>query len=1164
MFTMKSIQKHLILTFLALSIYSLGFSDYQVRAQSLGTESMVNLTPEEKAWLKAHPEIVLGASTAYPPNVIENPDGTYRGVLVDIYEQISRILKVRIRLQVAGTWAGAQAKAQGRAVDGLAMGARHPKREVIYNPTDTLLATYYSVFSENQSKVNVNSFSELDGLRIGYKKGALPIKVMLEKLSSATLKPFEGSNEMITQALLNNEIDVLVAWMSYDHWRKMRLQGTVEKIFIIDEHPQEMVTHIRKDWPELIPILNKAIAVLRKDELPRIVNKWFGEWPQRPKAPSIYLTPEEKAWLEQKHPVQVRIADWPPYLIVRDDQPPEGIVIEYLKLIEERTGIRFKHEVTDQPFAEFLDRMKQRQGPDMTAVIAPTPERENYISFSKPYIYSPYVIFVQEQAKPIFDINGLSGKSLAVPRGFVVQEQLSRDYPDIRLALFDSDENALHAVATGQADAYIGSLTVASHIIHRRGFSSLQVTAASPFKEQSISMGNRIDWPELTSIINKALDSITEEEKTAIRNKYLAIQFEQLANKEQLRKWILIMGVPVSVIIAIIAFWNLHLYRQSQRRKEGEEQLRGFLERMPIAACLVDKQENMYYHNRRFIDLFGYSHEEIKTLSEWWPRAYPDDEYRHYVVKTWSDCVRRSEEENTDIEAKEYKVTCKNGQVREMEISGIVLGDRYLATLIDNTESNRARNQLIAAKEVAEAANEAKSTFLANMSHELRTPLNAILGFSRLLAQQSNASNDEKDKLTIINRSGQHLLSMINDVLDLTKIESGSVELREESFDLITLIKEVSVMVQSRASDKGLSILEETESIGFPNIRADLGKLRQILINLLSNAVRFTDEGGVTIRCATDKIPEEPKHCRVVIEVEDTGPGIEPDQHTRIFEPFVQESDLAKRKGTGLGLSICKRCIDIMGGTIEVESEVGIGSTFRVQLVAEIAEAADVKTTIGDQLRVVRISPTEKTWRVLIADDNRENLILLKTLLETVGFSVIEAQNGKEAVELFERELPDLVWMDMRMPVMDGYEATRQIRQRSGGDAVPIIAITASALSEQRQEILSAGCNDMVTKPFQESEIFETMARLLDIEYIYETEVPSDHIDGTYLTSAMLSDLSPELLQDLNDACLTLNSESILGVITRIESEVPDVAKGLQNLLDNFQIGRIRELLEKI
>jgi CheY-like chemotaxis protein len=433
-----------------------------------------------------------------------------------------------------------------------------------------------------------------------------------------------------------------------------------------------------------------------------------------------------------------------------------------------------------------------------------------------------------------------------------------------------------------------------------------------------------------------------------------------------------------------------------------------------------------------------------------------------------------------------------------------------------------------------------------------------------MLAQNSNASADDKEKLSIINRSGQHLLSMINDVLDLTKIEAGRVELQVESFDLSALIKEVSVMVQPRASEKGLSIREDIGSVDFQYIKTDLGKLRQILINLLSNAVKFTDEGGVIIRCATDIIPDEPNHCSVVIEVKDTGPGIEPDRHTRIFEPFVQELDLAKRKGTGLGLSISKRCAEIMSGTIEVESEVGIGSTFRIRLVAEIAEAADVKRSIDEKPRVVGISSSEKTWRVLIADDNRENLLLLKSLLETVGFSVIEAQNGQEAVELFENESPDLVWMDMRMPVMDGYEAVRQIRQRSGGDTVPIIAITASALSEQRQEILSVGCNDMVTKPFQESEIFETMARFLAIEYIYETESASEQIDGTDLSSAMLSELPAELLHELDDACLTLNSEAILAVITRIESEAPDVAKGLQNLADNFQIGRIRELIEKI
>jgi PAS domain S-box-containing protein len=875
------------------------------------------------------------------------------------------------------------------------------------------------------------------------------------------------------------------------------------------------------------------------------------------------LTSEERAWLDQKHTVRVRIADWPPYLIVKDDQPPQGIVIEYLKLIGERTGIRFKHEVTDQPFAEFLDRMKQRQGPDMTAVIVPTPKREQYLSFSETYIASPYVIFTREQDNPILDISGLTGKTLAVPRKFVVQEQLDRDYPEIRQALYDSDEAALQATATGQADAYIGNLTVASHIIHGRGFSHLRVAAASPFGDQALSMGNRSDWPELTSIINKALASITEEEKTAIQNKYLAIKFEQGINKSEVLKWLLVIGGSTLGIVLIFVFWNRRLVTETAKRKDAEERLLVTFDNMPIAAVMIDKDDSMYLHNKRFLELFGYTLEDIPTLAEWWVKAYPDEQYRKWVIETWNNVLQRSKETGKNIDAKEYKVTCKNGDVRDMEISGHFLGDRYLATLIDNTERNRAKDQLLGAKEDAEAANQAKSLFLANMSHELRTPLNAILGFSGMLAREQNATAEQQENLAIINRSGQHLLGMINDVLDLSKIEAERIELQENLFDLVALIKEISLMIQSRATEKGLSVAVEAEAISFPYVKSDVGKLRQILINLLNNAVKFTDEGGVTIRCVAEPIPQEPKRCHIVIEVEDTGPGIEPARQAQIFEPFVQGIDEPVRKGTGLGLSICKKYAEFMGGTIELESKVGKGSLFRLRLPAQIAEAAHVLTSVEDKPRVIGLAPTEKTWRILIADDNRENLLLLKSLLESVGFFVLEAKNGKEAVAAFKKKSPDLVWMDMRMPVMDGYEAVRQIRQCSGGDTVPIIAITASAFREQRQEILAAGCDDMVIKPFQAHEIFEAMGRLLNIEYIYEpkSEAVPARVHEVELTAAMLADLPVELLQELRQATLALNREAALEVIARIADHAPEVATGLKELVDNYQMVELRDLL---
>jgi signal transduction histidine kinase len=420
-----------------------------------------------------------------------------------------------------------------------------------------------------------------------------------------------------------------------------------------------------------------------------------------------------------------------------------------------------------------------------------------------------------------------------------VLEQLDKDYPEIRQALYDSDEKALQAVATGQADAYIGNLTVASHIIHGRGFSHLRVVAASPFGDQALSMGNRKDWPELTSIINKALASITEEEKTGIRNKYTAIKYEQGIDKAEVSKWILIFGVSTISIILVFVFWNRYQSLEISRGKKTELAL------------------------------------------------------------------------------------------------------------------ERARDE-------AEAANQAKSLFLASMSHELRTPLNAILGFSRILARERNATADQQEKLFIINRSGMHLLSMINDVLDLSKIEAGRIELQENPFDLVVLIKEISVMIQSRAQEKGLSVAVETGSISYPYVKTDMGKLRQVLINLLSNAVKFTDEGGVTIRCGNAPIPEAPNRCHIVIEVEDVGPGIDPARLEKIFEPFVQGIDEPVRKGTGLGLSICKKYADFMGGTIEVERQMGKGSLFRVRLPAEIAKAADVKTSVDDKSKVIGLAPTEK------------------------------------------------------------------------------------------------------------------------------------------------------------------------------------------------------------
>jgi two-component system sensor histidine kinase/response regulator len=351
-----------------------------------------------------------------------------------------------------------------------------------------------------------------------------------------------------------------------------------------------------------------------------------------------------------------------------------------------------------------------------------------------------------------------------------------------------------------------------------------------------------------------------------------------------------------------------------------------------------------------------------------------------------------------------------------------------------------------------------------------------------------------------------------------------------------------------------------------PYLRGDAGKLRQVLINLLGNAVRYTEEGTVWLRARSQPQAGDPSVVSLQLEVEDTGPGIASEQLDHIFKAFVQgEAARNGERGTGLGLAVAKELVEMMGGEIMVASELGQGSLFRVTVPMQLAEAGVAAPGEARPPDVVGLPEGQPAWRILVVDDSLENRSLLTTLLSRVGFTVQQAKDGKEAIAVFEDWSPHLIWMDMRMPVMDGYEATRRIRALPGGDAVKIAAVTASAFEEQREEILASGCDDMVRKPFREHKVFETMAQHLDVEYVYEQAAGEEpeRAPRVHLTAEMLANLPPELRKELEETTLALNREATLQVIGRIEEQAPDTARALRLLVEEFQMGRIRKLLEE-
>lgn len=483
------------------------------------------------------------------------------------------------------------------------------------------------------------------------------------------------------------------------------------------------------------------------------------------------------------------------------------------------------------------------------------------------------------------------------------------------------------------------------------------------------------------------------------------------------------------------------------------------------------------------------------------------------------------------------------------------------------------------AKEAAEVANRAKSEFLSKMSHELRTPLNAILGFTQVLTRDNSLNWEQQEHLEVINRSGEHLLNLINDVLDMTKIESGRTSFNETSFDLYSLLDSLEEMLQLKAKSKGLQLIFKRLSDVPQYVQTDQGKLRQVLINLLGNALKFTQEGSVILRVSLLE-PEQINHqiedssttssiefMKIQLEVEDTGFGIAPGEMHSLFEAFVQtESGRKCQEGTGLGLSISQQFIELMGGKITVNSILNQGTTFKVEIPIKLAATVDIEAQQPQQ-KVIGLEPGQPLYRILVVEDRWENSQLLIKLLTPLGFEVRAAENGLQGVALWKSWEPDLIWMDMGMPVMDGYEATKQIKSQLKGQATVIIALTASALEEERSIILSAGCDDFMRKPFQVSVLFEKLAQHLGVRYIYEPisfNLPLLKANSEELTTDSLTMMSEQWQQELYQAALSAHAKLIFQLIRQIPEQNQALASALTDLVNNFQFAQIIDLIQKL
>ncbi|NWA60458.1 transporter substrate-binding domain-containing protein [Pantoea sp. B9002] len=1033
------------------------------------SESLPELTlsPAAKSWITQHPVLKIGVlSQDWPPFAQRSSRNEMQGISADYLIQIAQMLGIKLQVTRFYNDQEAWQALQRQQIDIM------PNLSAWQVPQDiTLSVPYASVqpiiavpMAQNQQPGYY-----LTDRRVAMARGFIPEAVFKRYYPLAKLHVYDNYQDAIS-AVAFGHADAFFGDafpVSRNFLNNMRIAQYANMPEI------NIGFALNKQNTLLLDLVNQAITTLPARFKEEVLQSWLpGRGEMTLNGRRIDLSEEELSWIKNHPQVSVlTLENYAPVSFIDNDGNVRGIGPEVLSLVALRTGLNFRFS-SASTVTSMINQVAENKA-DMLVSLTPSRRRSEVLRFSLGYVRNAFVLVVRKENQQVIRLNDLKGKTLGMIAGNGLEDFIRQRYPEIKLVTANDANHVMALLDDRRVDAVINTLINSEYQILAKYADEFKIVNTVGTNPAYIAFAMSKDQPILQSIIDKVLLSYSTDELDLIANRWRPNNMV-VANSfwYQYRTTIIASLSVALALIMISAVWAFYLRRQITLKQQAQEALadqnqkmRQLVDGTPFPMFTRDTQGRLTDCNRHYLDTVG--NEKASSLGRniIEEGALHDPQKAVEVHQMFMDVMANDTPVSAD---RHYVLNPHSGEPQRLAVffwvqpfrdaAGKMAG--VLGGWMDITERQNMTEALRIAKDQAEEASRAKSTFLSTMSHEIRTPLNAIIGMLDIAIQKGKQGELDMQALEVATESADGLVELIGDILDISRIENGRVDLDPKPGNIVEIARSVVNTFKGLALQKQIELTLRVPQDMPHNVQIDALRIKQVIANLLSNAIKFTDIGSVSLQ-VSQQVDVRSNFAHITLQVKDSGVGIAPAQQHHLFQPFEQADN--RRKGTGLGLYISQSFCQMMQGDITLESVPGVGTTVTASvalpLAAAVSAASAEPPTSPEQLAAMRI---------MVVDDNAANRLLMHKQLTLLGHQVMEAESGEAGLALFHQHDWDVMITDCNMPGMDGYQlaaAIREAEQRGQNAAIPIIGFTADAMSEARSRCLRAGMNGCLFKP---------------------------------------------------------------------------------------------------